>query len=304
MDFAAVVLKEEDYMDDLGGFIVGLLVFFVMVYAIITILAYLLMAATVAVPAFFLIRHLVRQLRDRYILADWAKAALIINAAISLIIGALVVYLRDLSGYLSILIALSIFLITTPALLNLWAETAIRPFRLVRQEAEDLLIKIRGDLTSLNDHINTVKREIQDMESRYAGQIHLRESWSAKVDDLCLCSGQDYRFMLVARDKLEAQIASLSTMEMEKRIEKLERHTKDDHAEKMDRLEIGLLQITLLDRQTKGATKGALKARQGHLESLEDKAASVQKLLEQQEQVVAHAKQILDGFSTQKIVLG
>jgi hypothetical protein len=291
-------------MDDLGGFIVGLLVFFVMVYVLITILAYLLMAATVAVPAFFLIRHLVRQLRDRYILADWAKAALIINAAISLIIGALVVYLRDLSGYWSIIIALSIFLVTTPALLNLWAETAIRPFRLVQQEAEDSLIKTRGDLTSLTDHIHTVKREIQDMESRYAGQIRLRESWRAKVDDLCLCSGQDHRFMLVAKDKLEVQIASLSIIEMEKRIEELEKQTKDNNAEKMDRLEIGLLRITFLDRQTKGATKGVLKARQGHLQSLGEKEASLRKLLEKQEQVVAQAQQILNGFSTQKIVLG
>ena len=286
-------------MDDLGGFIVGLLAFFLLAYVLITVLAYLMIAATVGVPAFFLIRHLAIQLRDRYTVTGWARAGLILNAGISLVIGLLLAGVNNLSGFWSLVIAVAVWLVTTPALLGLWAQTVLRPYETMLQEAESALVRSRTALQSLDRETTSVQNEIKEIEARHAAKMRRCESLQDKVDRLCLNSGNDHRFRMVARNKLEARIASLSTPEIEKRLEAFRKPASGPTI--MERLERGLLEIALLERQTEA---GTLKDRHEDLQSLEKETSRLRRQCQRQEEDVQQAKQALDALRTQKIVLG
>ena len=110
--------------------------------------------------------------------------------------------------------------------------------------------------------------------------------------------------MLVARGKIEKRIALLSIEEMRKRLNEFVTRTEKVKTESMDYMETGLLQIALLDHQTKGVTQDLMKARKGNLQSLEQKAERLHDVLTKQKQEAARTQEILNGYNNRKIVLG
>lgn len=288
-------------MDDAGGFIVGLFAFFIVAYVVLTLLQYLLMVALILVPTFYLYRHLARQLRERFVLGDRAKTVLCGNALASLAIAVLFVYSNEISAYW-VLAAVPLCLLTTNAILSVWAEKIMEPYRREQSAAATAINKTQSRLSSLDEQISAARREVQDIESRHAEKLRLRESKFRKIEEMCLRSGEnDNRFTILARDKITARIADWPVKKIEARLGELKKGLGARTGNLMECLEVTLLEITLLDRQ--GASREKLRERQELLKSLESKAGMLRRELAEQEQEAARLQEILSETGARKVVL-
>jgi len=261
-------------------------------------LAYLLLAAVILIPSFFLARLFYRQITQKYRLT-WSSELVLFLVGLSSVLGAF--NLVSLSGdpkALACLFMIPLFLVMATATLGLWGLLKLFPLWWSVFKAERVKAKSRAKVYVIINQLADLSTKKTTLKKKHGIFLKEREGYEARLRELCTQAG-DQRVRTLFKERLERDNASLTITELEEKLKPIQKRpflTENDEMLKC------LLNIALIDART-GKAQALLTAEEQNMESLTENKQELERIQADREHRVDLARQALRRFKAQRIIL-
>jgi|TARA_Y100000294_G_scaffold86370_1_gene80814 hypothetical protein len=285
-------------MDDLIGFFFGIVLLMFAIIVLAYVLAFLILAAMILVPCFFLGQQFYNQLAHKYRMTSISTLVLFLIGASS-VVGAfgLVDAIKEPQGY-SYILMVPLFLFMATATLGLWGLAKTFPFWWVAYKKEWVEARGHSEIKIVEQKISQISRKTKTLKTNHGTLLKRRKSLEEDVYGLCTRTG-DQRLRTILKEKLEQEYGRLSIKDIEKRVNNLKSADEEKYENELKKC---LLEIALIDART-GNARVCLSAKEKRIASLKLTKQQLEQKQEGLKRQIRTMRATLRDVKGQKIVL-